>query len=237
MVKAPRPVFLLAGHGSRRGGRDPMVERIIAETGVGQPRAAYLGAASGDNRPFFLMMAALLRASGCGQVTLAPTASKRANITKTLEILRAADLIFVSGGDVEEGMRVLAERDLCTELRSLSETGKVFCGASAGSIMLAREWVRWSDPSDDASASLFPCLRFADLLCDTHGEVDGWEELHAALRLSPDGTTGYGIRSGGGLAIYPDNRIEVIGGEVDTLQLDGSSIHHRATLSQADWVS
>lgn len=211
-----KPVFLMAGHGGRRGGRDEMLARAIEATGVRQPTAAYLGSASGDNRPFYLVMATMLRAAGSGPVSLASTVGKRVNLDKTRAILRQADLIFVSGGDVEEGMQVLAALELTGVLRELYKAGKVFCGVSAGSLMLAREWVRWSNPDDENSASLFTCLGFADLLCDAHGEADGWEELRAAVRLSPEGTIGYGIRSGAGLAQHPDGRIEVLGGVVDT---------------------
>ena len=45
--------------------------------------------------------------------------------------------------------------------------------------MLARRWVRWTDPHNDDSAELFPCLGFAPVFCDTHGEGDGWGELRA----------------------------------------------------------
>ncbi len=211
-----KTVFLLAGHGARRSGGDPLLKRVVAETETHQPRVAYLGSASGDNRPFYLAMAAMLRASGCGAVTLAPTVGKRVNLDNTLAILQDSELIFVSGGDVEEGMRVLEGLGLTAFLHELYEAGKVFCGASAGSIMLAREWVRWPDPSNDDSAQLFPCLNIAKLLCDTHGEGEGWEELQTALRLSPEGTIGYGIRSGACLAQHPDGSLEVSGGVVDT---------------------
>lgn len=230
MTPTPKPVFLLAGHGIRRAGSDPMLARVVAATAASRPKAAYLGSASGDNRPFFMMMSALLRAAGCSEVKLAPTVSRRADLGRCLALLRQADLVFVSGGDVDEGMRVLTERGLIPELRALYEAGTVFCGVSAGSIMLAREWVRWSDPDDDTSASLFDCLRLADVLCDTHGEGDDWEELRAALQLSPDGTIGYGIRSGGGIAWHPGGAVEVIGGGVDVFRNHGGLVAPAGTL-------
>lgn len=214
-----KPIYLLAGGpGSRRTGRDPMLERIVASTGVRQPKVAYVGAASGDNQPFLLIVAAFLRGAGSGPVKLAPMVSKRANLEKTSTILANADLIFFSGGDVEEGMRVLHEREMLPILRQLYQDGKPFFGISAGSIMLAREWVRWKNPADDTTAELFRCMEFANLLCDTHGEGDHWEELQMAIKLSPFGTTGYGIRSGAGLCLQPDGTIEVMGGEVDTFR-------------------
>ena len=230
----PKPVYLLAGGpGSRRTGRDAMLGRIVASTVVMQPQVAYVGAASGDNQPFLLMMAAFLRGAGSGPVKLAPMVSKRVNLERTRAILNNADLIFISGGDVEEGMRVLHEREMLPSLRQLYQEGKPFFGISAGSIMLAREWVRWRNPNNDATANLFPCMGFADLLCDTHGEDDRWEELQMAVKLSPLGTLGYGIRSGAGLCLQPDGTIEVIGGEVDTFRNEGGLVKADVQLSAA----
>jgi hypothetical protein len=211
MPNAPKPIYLMAGGpGSRRSEGDPLLKRILASSGVPHPSVAYVGAANGDSKPFTLMMAGYMRLSGAGDVIAAPTVSKRARLDKTQAILEAADLVFMSGGDVEAGMQVLQERQLLPFLRSLYEAGKPFFGVSAGSIMLAREWVRWPDPNDDASAELFPCMGLASVLCDTHGEADGWEELQAMLRLQPEGTRAYGIPSGGGLCVTPDGAVEAL---------------------------
>ncbi|MHB9034288.1 MAG: Type 1 glutamine amidotransferase-like domain-containing protein [Anaerolineae bacterium] len=229
MAAGIKSVFLMAGHGSRRTGRDPVIARALGETGVQQPRAAYVGAASGDNQPFYLMIATMLRASGCGPVTLAPTVGNRVKLEKTRAILAESDLIFVSGGDVYEGMQVLESCNLCSLLRELYEAGRVFCGVSAGSIMLAHTWVHWPDPDDDGSAELFPCLGIADLICDTHGEADAWEELRTAVRLNPESTIGYGIRSGSALVQLPGGGLESAAGTIDTFE----NLKGVATPSQA----
>jgi peptidase E len=178
---------------------------------VPHPSIAYVGAASGDNRVFFKMISGYLRLSGAGPVTLAPLSGRRIDLAKTRAILESADLVFVSGGDVEEGMAVLEEREMTGFLRELGSRGKPFLGVSAGSIMVGSQWVRWEDPDDDATACLFPCLGLAPIVCDTHAEEDGWEELRALLRLSPEGTFGYGIPSGGGICVHPDGRLEALG--------------------------
>jgi hypothetical protein len=118
--------------------------------------------------------------------------------------LDGADGIFVSGGDVERGMTVLDRLDLSRHLRTLAAQGKPLIGLSAGSIMLARSWIRWGGAGDDASAEVFPCLGLAPLYCDTHDEESGWEELRALLRLLPVGSEGWGIPSGGDLVVGPD---------------------------------
>lgn len=210
----PLPIYLLAGGpGSRQLRRDPLVARALASGGVARPSVAYVGVASGDNRAFLTMMAQLLRLCGAREVTLAPLAGRRANLDQARAILETADVVFVSGGDVEAGMRALEERQAVPFLRGLFEAGKPFVGMSAGSIMLAQQWVRWDGP-DDAAAELFPCMGLAPVLCDTHGEAEDWEELCALLGLAPEGSCGYGIPSGGGLAVHPDGRLEALGGPV-----------------------
>ena len=47
----------------------------------------------------------------------------------------------MSGGDVEAGMKVLEEKGLTEFFVELFKRGKLFFGASAGSIILARKWV------------------------------------------------------------------------------------------------
>jgi putative intracellular protease/amidase len=208
----PTPIYLLAGgRAALLRGPDPLLTRAVAGCGVASPSIAYVGAASGDNKAFLLMISGMLRQCGAGQINLAPLAGKRARVDKAQAVLEAADLVFVSGGDVEEGMRVVEEQQIAPFLRGLYQRGKPFFGVSAGSIMLARQWVRWQDPEDNSTAAPFPCLDFAPVTCDTHGEADGWEELQILLGLQPEGAVGYGIPSGGGLAVYPDGRLEALG--------------------------
>ncbi len=230
-AQGPRPIYLLAGGvGARRFGRDPVLSRAIESCGVSEPTIAYIGAASGDNKAFFKMISLFMRRSGAGKVVLAPLAGRRVKIEKTREILESADMIFVSGGDVEEGMEALAEHEAFPLLRDLHAAGKPFAGLSAGSIMLAKEWIVWEDPNDDATASLFPCMGLAPVVCDTHGEEEGWEELRTMLRLTPGDTTGYGIPTGGGLCVYPGGAIEALGVPVHRYAHAGGAVVRRADL-------
>jgi len=178
---------------------------------VSHPSIAYVGAASGDSQPFFSMISRYLRRCGAGRITLAPLAGRRGKLEKARAILGSADMVFISGGDVEAGMEVLEERQILPFLRELFERGKPFFGSSAGSIMLGRQWVRWEDPDDDTTANLFPCMGLAPVVCDTHGEAEEWEELRALLRLTPEGTSGYGIPTGAGLCVSPDETLEALG--------------------------
>jgi peptidase E len=211
-VKDAADIFLVAGDPGKRGaGRDPLLSAILAQLGMARPSVAYVGAASGDSRVFFIWIAALLKKAGAGSVRLAALASRSVDPAKARAILRESDLVFVSGGDVEAGMDVLQQKNMVKFLGDLYRQGKPFFGISAGSIMLAREWIRWSDPDDDSTAEIFPCLDIAPVICDTHAEDDDWEELKALLALEKEGVKGYGIPSGGTIKVYPDGKVEALG--------------------------
>jgi peptidase E len=206
------PVFLLAGGaGSRTRNPDPLLQTIFSTSAKSKPAIAYLGSASGDDRDFFEWTAHYFEQSGAGLVKPALTVGPKVNLDKAKEVIESADIVYISGGDVEEGMAVIAQTGLQPFLEKLFKNGKLFFGLSAGSIMLAQAWVRWEDPHDDATARIFPCLNFGPLLCDTHAEKEDWEELRALLSLSPDGTRGYGIPSGGGLCVDSDGGIQAMG--------------------------
>jgi len=55
------------------------------------------------------------------------------------DILKSADIVFISGGDVDRGIRVLREKNMIDFLTGLYQQGKLFFGTSAGAIMLAKE--------------------------------------------------------------------------------------------------
>jgi peptidase E len=217
-----KPVYLLAG-GRGGGNTDPIMRSVFKDIGKASPKIAYVGVANGDNREFFGMMTGMLsRVAECEVVHA--RIGGRVDIQKAKNVLISADAIYVGGGDVEAGMQVLDDKGMSGIFFELYEQGKLCFGVSAGSIILAREWIRWSDPNDDATAELFSCLGVANVLCDTHSEADHWEELQAALRLKEDSAIGYGITSGACLTVYPDGRVEALGGAVHVYTRKGKAV-------------
>jgi peptidase E len=211
MKEKPKPVFLIAGsRGLRRKGPDPLLVATFKEFGIPSPSIAYVGVASGDDSSFFSMLASLFKEAGAGKITHALIAPEKADLKKARSQLEAADIVFISGGDVEAGMDIVNEKGMADFLRGLYVQGKPFFGISAGSIMLAREWVRWSDPDDDSTAEIFPCLGIAPVLCDCHAEGDDWEELKALLKLEKDGAEGYGIPSGAAIRVTPEGQVTAL---------------------------
>ncbi|MCG7853499.1 MAG: Type 1 glutamine amidotransferase-like domain-containing protein, partial [Methanosarcinaceae archaeon] len=220
-----KPVYLLAGGWSaNRSANDLLLRRAFSESGKKSPSVGYVGTANRDNEDFFIRLAGMLRENGAGEVRPALISPDGADISKAEYILRQSDIICISGGDVNMGIQKLEERGMVHFLVGLYQEGKPFFGLSAGSIMLADEWVRWRNPDDDATAEVFPCLGIAPVLCDTHDEEGGWAELKVLLMLGKDGATGYGIAAGTALMVFPDGGMEALGGAVQRYVSQGSQV-------------
>lgn len=178
------------------------IQDAVAATGVAKPLVAYVGVASNDNVGFMKMLSAAFLGTGA-RVRMAKLARKSANVANARALLGDADVVFMSGGDVDHGMRLLDERGVSDDLRKLAAAGKPFVGISAGSILLGQHWVRFPD-DDDAKAEPFACLGIAPLSMDAHSEDDGWSELRVLVQqLARHGhePKGYGVPSKGCLRV------------------------------------
>jgi hypothetical protein len=167
------------------------------------PVVAYVGTASNDNRGFFAMIRGAMSAMS-SRIVLAKIASARAKVSEARNLLEECDMVFVSGGDVDHGMKLLQDRGMVEPLCALARRGKPMFGISAGSLMLSREWVRFPD-DDEARAEIFPCLGIAPVHCDAHSESDGWSELRVLVRLLHERgdrePVGYGLTRKGALRV------------------------------------
>ena len=170
-----------------------------------KPLVAYVGAASNDSVTFRKMLGAMFIGTGA-RVEPVNLARKNAKVSTARQLLHDCDLVFMSGGDVEHGMKILDDRGVSDDLRSLAGAGKPFIGISAGSIMTCHSWVRFPD-DDDARAEPFACLGIVPLHMDAHSEADDWSELRvliALLNAQGEKTVGYGVPSKGCLRVELD---------------------------------
>jgi len=174
-----------------------------------RPLVAYVGAASNDNHAFFTMIRGALALTDA-RFKLARLASPQASASEAKALLEECDLVFVSGGDVDLGMKILHDRDAAMTLMGLAAAGKPMFGISAGSLMLAREWVRFPDDDDESTAEIFPCLGIAPVDVDAHSEDDGWSELRVLVRLlharGDRDPVGHGLTGKGCLKVTLDGR-------------------------------
>ena len=197
------PAILLAGGRPR----DPAyMARLFAQAlgGTDKPRVAYIGTANGDNADFFLRMQSILMEAGAGAVVQLLLANENPDLGAAISTLKDADVIFLAGGEVEDGMDWLKKHGLVALLRELYAAGTRFTGVSAGTIMMGSHWVHWDVPEDDSTSSLFDCLGIIPVLFDTHGEDEDWVEMKAALKLLGNDARGYGLP--GGNMISADSR-------------------------------
>ncbi len=199
-------MYLIAGGAGSNN--DNFIQKGFCETGRRDPSVAYIGTASGDSRRFLNShIFPMLKRAGAGKVTLVPLVGQQSGSEEARNILLESDVVFVSGGEVEDGIRNIPA-DVRVLLRQLCDMGKVFMSVSAGTIMLGIAWPHWDD-EDNApeDAVLFDCLGFVPTIFDTHCEGEDWVELRKAVSLSPDGFIGFGIPSGGCVLISPDGTL------------------------------
>ncbi len=207
-------VTLLAGGSAWRGrGADPALAAALRMTDGHAPRVAYIGAANGDDAQFRRWGETVLRDAGAGEI-LNVALMRGGSAAEVGQALERAQVVFMSGGDVEAGMSAINHRGVAPRLRAMHAAGIPFIGVSAGSIMLGSFWVRWKSPSDDSSAAPFDCLGLAPYICDTHAEDEEWAEIKVLLRLLGAGHIGYALPSGCGIRVAADGRVTPVGGPV-----------------------
>jgi cyanophycinase-like exopeptidase len=215
-----KPTLLMAGKfGSRHFGTKPFLAEAFRLTGQEKPVALYVGTANHDDREFGGALSALLEGAGAHKVVWPKLARKKQESALARDALASSDLVFMGGGDVDEGIHLLREADLIDDFHAAAKRGTVFAGMSAGAIMLGERWIRWprANAGDD-EAETYECLGLAPCSIDTHGEGEGWLEAKAFARVRArelgKKARAYGIPSGGALVV----------GERGTLQARGEPV-------------
>jgi len=192
-----KPVFLCSGGpGANRAQQVADFKTVLDACGKPAPRVAYIGTAHLDTAYLWNMVRPMLQKAGAGAVEMVPIV-KKPDPAAARSLLQQADAVFLSGGEVEDGIRWLQKAGLVPLLNELYRGGVQFFGISAGCIMMGRHWVHWDKEGDDSTASLFDCLGFLPYTFDAHGEEEDWTELKCALRLLGPGAEGYGLSDGG----------------------------------------
>ncbi len=174
-----------------------------------EPRVAYVGGANGDDPGWFRAIAKSF-GNRHGAVVRHAKSGSRADLAEACEITADADVIYVSGGDVELLAERLRRGGLDRAIRRRHSAGASLIGVSAGAIGLCAYWVQFSeDESAGARPTRFRCIGALPFAVDVHDEESDWEELRALLAVwgedEPKAVVeGYGIPSGA--AILCDER-------------------------------
>jgi len=152
-------------------------------------RCAYLGAANGEDPAFFDLFRAAVDAAGLGEGRLVGSlygADDRA-------WLETAELIVLSGGDVERGWRIFQQSGIAETLTSRYAAGAVLLGVSAGAVHLG-----WG------------YLNLVPALIGAHEETEDWPDLRRRLAASRERVRGLGIPTGGGFIYHSDGTAEAV---------------------------
>lgn len=202
VARIAHPLYLLADsqllfwaeHG------ELFLERARERIECDQPRAAYLGASSGDQPDLFALVAGAMEGVGirhCRHVPAAPTPEERA-------YLETAHLVVLGAGDTDAGLRAFEASGVRDAIVRRYIGGAVVLGVGAGAVQLGLA----ARPAPGAPD--LPTLGLVPYAVSVRGEADDWPALRDQVRAHHGGLQGLGIPCGGGLVYYPDHRVEAV---------------------------
>jgi len=196
-----KPLYLLADSQLFfwKSGGDSLAERIRADLDSGKPSAAYMGASNGDQPEFYNLFAAAMESMEISDCRLVPSQPSREDTA----FLEDADLIVLSGGDVERGWHVFEQNGLKELLPRLRYDGAVLIGVSAGAVQLGLGYL-----SNAAQPKQIDMFRFAPFYIGAHDEGNDWFDLRALVNLAQSGARAIGLPAGGGAVYYSDGTLE-----------------------------
>ena len=196
-----KPLYLLADSQLFfwKSDRDSLAERIRADLDLGKPSAAYIGASNGDQSEFYSLFVAAMESMDISDCRLVPSLPSREDTA----FLEDADLIVLSGGDVERGWQVLEQNGLKELLPRKRFEGAVLMGVSAGAVQLGLGHL-----SNAAQPKPLDMFRFAPFYIGAHDEGNDWFDLRALVNLSPSDARAIGLPAGGGAVYYSDGTLE-----------------------------
>jgi len=196
-----KPLYLLADSQLLfvKGGGDSLAERIRADLDSANPKAAYIGASNGDQPEFYSLFQAAMESMGISNCRLVPSQPSREDIS----FLENADLIVLSGGDVERGWHVFEQNGLKELVPRKRFDGAVLMGVSAGAVQLGLGCL--SNAAQPKSLDMF---RFAPFYVGAHDEGNDWFDLRALVNLAQSDARAIGLPAGGGAVYYSDGTLE-----------------------------
>jgi peptidase E len=201
----------------------PYIRRLTQLFKPGQSlAAAYIGASNGDEPQFYDMFAEAMRSIGvtnCKHITSDLTSEQ-------LNFLAQAQIILLSGGDIWLGWQTLAK--VAGLLTAARNNGAVLIGTSAGAIQMGQ--LGWFDKPALSNTDIFATLGLVPAIFSAHEEAQNWHLLRQVVSQTAGFLPGIGIRSGAGLIITPDNKIQAI-----RKPLDHFTVQENQLMQQPLW--
>lgn len=196
-----KPLYLLADSQLFfwKSDSDSLAERLRADLDSANPKAAYIGASNSDQPEFYSLFVAAMESMAISDCRSVPSQPSREDTA----FLEEADLIVLSGGDVERGWQMFAQNGLKELLPRLRYDGAVLMGVSAGAVQLGLGHL-----SDAPQPKPFDMFRFAPFYIGAHDEGNDWFDLRALVNLAQSEARAIGLPAGGGAVYYSDGTLE-----------------------------
>ena len=219
-----KPLYLLADSQLLfvKSGGDSLAERLRAELDSSKPSAAYIGASNGDQPEFYELFLAAMQTMEISDCRLVPSQPSRED---TL-FLENADLVLLSGGDVERGWQMFEQNGLKELLPKKRFDGAVLVGISAGAVQLGLGCL-----STSAQPKQIDMFRFAPFYVGAHDEGNDWFDLRALVNLAQSDARAIGLPAGGGAVYYSDGTLEPLRKSLIEIMKEDSKITENLMLA------
>lgn len=206
MTLTKSPVYLLAD--SRllfpsAGARSSILKAACESVPRENPRAAYIGAANGDEPAYYTIFEAAMDVVAIRDRRHVPAEYD----DDDRAYLRTADLVLLGGGDPGRGWDAIQRSGMRDDLLERHRTGATLVGISAGAVLLG---LIGTGDDDLHSDSLFDALGLVPFVVDAHDEKNDWRRLRSILRWAGPAYTGLGLPMGSGAVVHPDGSLEPV---------------------------
>ena len=212
-----KPLYLLADSQLLfwKSDSDSLAKRLRADLDTSNPKAAYIGASNGDQPEFYSLFQAAMEGMGISNCRSVPSQPSKEDIS----FIEDADVILLSGGDVERGWRTFEQNGLKELLPRKRFDGAILMGVSAGAVQLGLGCL-----SNSAQPKQIDMFRFAPFYVGAHDEENDWWDLRALVNLSQADTRAIGIPTGGGAVYQSDGTLEPIRKHLTELTKESATI-------------
>lgn len=190
------------------------------------PRAAYVGASNGDDPAFYTLFAAAMEEIGVADCRMVRT-DLRGDDER---FLASADIVLLSGGDVEAGWRAFGRGGMKELIERRREEGALLIGVSAGAVQLGL--CGWGGAGGGHLGGLFDTFGIVPFIIGAHEEADDWAGMRRAVRLK--GARGFGMPSGGGMVYHPDGSVEPVRYPLNEFSLVDERVAHGLLVPEGD---
>ena len=166
-------------------------------------KAAYIGASNGDLPEFYDLFLAAMENIGIRNCRMIRSTFSK----EDQDFLETADIVLLSGGDVERGWNIFEATGLKKAISRKYEEGTILIGISAGAMQLGLCGYRDEEVQEE---QVFDTFQFIPYIIGVHEEKSDWETLSKIILTKKGYVNGIGIPTGGGMIYHADKTVEPI---------------------------